>query len=161
MIECPGSAGKRVNTQAQRGGTSKEAKARAMDRWGQSPTYTASHDPREIERSPFRGQRSRSQNRSTVRNEKSMEIACTWRLETVKAWRRSLKRRGPTCWGAVEKDAENSPQRRGFLPPFHRYRDNICSIFGGYPKPQSQSLIPPLKTLSYHYQYKALKHLER
>ena len=26
------------------GRSSKEAKARAMDRWGQSPTYTASHD---------------------------------------------------------------------------------------------------------------------
>jgi len=53
MIECSGSAGKRVNTQAQRGSMSKEVKARAMDRWGQSPTYTASHDPQEIERSPF------------------------------------------------------------------------------------------------------------
>jgi hypothetical protein len=30
---------------------SKEAKARTMDRWGQSLTYVASHHPREIERS--------------------------------------------------------------------------------------------------------------
>jgi hypothetical protein len=59
MIEGPGSAGKRINTQAQRERESKEAKVRAIDRWGQSPIYTASHDPRETE-SPFRGQRSRS-----------------------------------------------------------------------------------------------------
>ena len=65
MIECLGSAGKKVNTQAQRGRMSKEA--RAVDRWGQSPTYTASYDPRETERSSFRSQRSRSQNRSLVR----------------------------------------------------------------------------------------------
>jgi hypothetical protein len=32
-----------------------------------SPTYTGSNDPNEIERSPFRSQRSRSQNRSLVR----------------------------------------------------------------------------------------------
>jgi hypothetical protein len=51
MIECLGSARKRVNTQAQRGRMSKEAKARTMDRWGQSLTYVASHHPREIERS--------------------------------------------------------------------------------------------------------------
>jgi len=25
-----------------------------MGKWGQSPTYTVSHDPQEIERSPFR-----------------------------------------------------------------------------------------------------------
>ena len=52
MIECLGSAGKKVNTQAQRGRMSKEA--RAVDRWGQSPTYTASYDPQETERSSFR-----------------------------------------------------------------------------------------------------------
>jgi hypothetical protein len=51
MIECPGSAGKKVDTQAYRERTSKEA--RAMGKWGQSPTYTVSHDPQEIERSPF------------------------------------------------------------------------------------------------------------
>jgi hypothetical protein len=67
IIECTGSAGKKVNIQAQRERASEEAKAKAMDRWGQSPTYTASRDPQEIERSPFRGQRSRSQNRSLVR----------------------------------------------------------------------------------------------
>jgi len=52
MIECLGLAGKRVNTQAQRGRMSKEAKVRTMERWGQSLTYVASYHPREIERSP-------------------------------------------------------------------------------------------------------------
>jgi hypothetical protein len=28
--------------------------ARAMGKWGQSPIYTVSHDPQEIEKSPFR-----------------------------------------------------------------------------------------------------------
>jgi hypothetical protein len=53
MTECLDWAGKRVNTQAQRGRTSKEAKARTMDRWEQNPTYVVSHDPQGIERSPF------------------------------------------------------------------------------------------------------------
>jgi hypothetical protein len=61
MIECPGWAAKKVNSQAQRERKSK--KVRAMDRWEQSPIYAASQDPQEVERSPFWGQRSRSQNR--------------------------------------------------------------------------------------------------
>jgi hypothetical protein len=61
MIECPGWAAKKVNSQAQRRRKSKEV--RAMDRWEQSPIYAASQDPQEVERSPFWGQRSRSQNR--------------------------------------------------------------------------------------------------
>src|SRR5271163_1783630 len=112
MIECPGSAGKRVNTQAQRGRTSKEAKAREMDRRRQSPTYTASHDPQEIERSPFRGQRSRSQNRSLMRGwgKGGRKPACAWRLETVKAWCKSLKRRCPRVrvrWKGRRKQPEH------------------------------------------------------
>jgi hypothetical protein len=63
MIECPGWAAKKVNSQ--RGRMSNEV--RAMDRWEQSPIYAASQDPQEAERSPFWGQRSRSQNRSLVR----------------------------------------------------------------------------------------------
>lgn len=51
MIKYPGLAGKKVDTQAYRGKTSKEA--RAIGKWGQSPTYIVSHDPQEIERSPF------------------------------------------------------------------------------------------------------------
>jgi hypothetical protein len=64
MIECQGSAGKKVDTQAQRGRTSKEA--RAMGKWDKAP-YTVSHDPQEIGKSIFGCQRSRSQNRSLVR----------------------------------------------------------------------------------------------
>jgi len=41
--------------------------ARAMGKWGQSPIYTVSHGPQEIEKSPFRGVRSRTQNRTPVR----------------------------------------------------------------------------------------------
>ncbi len=52
MIECLGLAEKKVDTEAWRGRTSKEA--RAMDKWGQSPIYTVSHDQQETERSPFR-----------------------------------------------------------------------------------------------------------
>src|SRR5436309_7210844 len=75
MIECPGSAGKRVNTQAQRGRSSKEAKARAVDRWGQSPTYIPRAMTYKRSREvhfEFRGRGakigplSRSQNRSPV-----------------------------------------------------------------------------------------------
>src|SRR3954465_8745743 len=42
--------------------------ARAMGKWGQSPIYTVSHGPQEIEKSPFRGVRGRgTQNRTPVR----------------------------------------------------------------------------------------------
>jgi hypothetical protein len=51
MIECPGWAAKKVNSQAQRGRISKEV--REIDRWEQSPTYAASQDPQEVERSLF------------------------------------------------------------------------------------------------------------
>jgi hypothetical protein len=86
MIECPGWVAKKVKSQAQRGRMSKEV--RAMDRWEQSPTYAASQDPQEVGRSPFQGQRSRSQNRSPC--ERGEE--CPQRLKTVKACRKSLKR---------------------------------------------------------------------
>jgi hypothetical protein len=46
MIECPGWAAKKVNSQAQRGRMSKEV--RAMDRWEQSPTYAASQGPQDF-----------------------------------------------------------------------------------------------------------------
>jgi hypothetical protein len=96
-----------------------------------APEYTR-YIPRamthKIERSPFRGQRSRSQNRFLVRGGKeSQEAACAWRLKTVKAWHKSAKQRGPHV-RCSEKDAETSLQSRRFLPPFHRYLDNFGFI---------------------------------
>jgi len=52
--------------------------------------------------------------------------ACTWRLETVGVWGKSPKRRGLRL-GCGEKGAANSSQRRRFLPPFHRYIDNMSN----------------------------------
>jgi hypothetical protein len=97
MIECPGWAAKKLKSQAQRERMSKEV--RTMDRWEQGPRYAASQGPQEVERSPFWGQRSRSQNRSLVRErgggggrEGKECQGAPQRLKTVKAWRKSLKR---------------------------------------------------------------------
>jgi hypothetical protein len=56
-----------------------------------------------------------------VSNDSTVETL--WALGALepKKW---LKR--PDAWvGCGGKGAENSPQRRRFLPPFHRYRD-LC-----------------------------------
>lgn len=72
-----------------------------MGKWGQSPTYTVSHDPQEIERSPFRVSeveepkqvpRKRGfwvleEGGKNVRNQHALR-----RLKTVQAWRKRLKR---------------------------------------------------------------------
>jgi hypothetical protein len=101
-------------------------KARAMGKWGQSPIYTVSHGPQEIEISPFRSARGRgTQNRSpvrglfwvggkNVRNQHALR-----RLKTVQAWRKSLnefKAARLTCLRVWWKG-------RHFLPPFQRYLD--------------------------------------
>src|SRR5256885_3427510 len=134
MIECPGSAGKRVNTQAQRGRSSKEAKARAVDRWGQSPTYIPRamtyKRSREVHfefrgRGAKNGPLSGSQNRSLVGGwclgggkEKVRNQPAHGGSKTVKAWRKSLKAARPTCWGAVERTPKTAPKGAVFCRLF-------------------------------------------
>src|SRR5271163_4218712 len=93
----------------------------AMDGWGQSPICTASHDPQEIRRSPFRAQRSRSQNRSPckrgflgvgggkiARNQPALRRAQN-RPSLAQEAKTSLKRRGSRVWGAVERTPFSRP----------------------------------------------------
>jgi len=71
-----------------------------MGKWGQSPTYTVSHDPQEIERSPFQGVRGRGAKIGPlvrgflgVGGEDCQEPACAAESpKTVQAWRKRLKR---------------------------------------------------------------------
>jgi hypothetical protein len=127
MIECPGWAAKKVNSQAQRGRMSKEV--RAMDRWEQSPTYAASQDPQEVERSPFWGQRSRSRNRSLVRRGKGRDgeeckgapAEAQNRQSLAQEPKKSLKRRCPRVgvrWKGRRKQHPKAPFSAaiGYLP---------------------------------------------
>ena len=93
-----------------------EAKARATDREGQSSTYTASHDPQEAERSSFRGQRQRSQNRSLVRGwgKKAINEPAHRGSKPVKAWRKSLKRRCPGVRVRMESTPKTAPRAAFF-----------------------------------------------
>jgi hypothetical protein len=86
-----------------------------MGKWGQSPTYTVSHDRKRSREVHFRCQRSRSQNRSpckkvfwvlgggkVARNQPALGGPKN-RPSLAQEAKTSLKRRGSRVWGAVER----------------------------------------------------------